>query len=190
MYILVSGLVALNKRMSEAEAAAFVKTQQELKALQEQHQASATRATSSGSVGSRASAASEDMAARVALEANCIEEKEFGKRIGVVNTPWCLFGERQLLFGEPWPVTVRGISSYKVLILPLNAVSQVILQRPEMLEGMGWLLEEETFLKSTNHVDLLLAMGQEVKDEFKFLSRAASPTDDSRDGGGGACQIQ
>jgi hypothetical protein len=47
-----------------------------------------------------------------------------------------------------------------VLVIPLLALSQVILERPDMLRGMDWLLEENTFVASQNHIDLLLVMGQ------------------------------
>ena len=48
----------------------------------------------------------------------------------------------------------------QVLVIPLMALSQVILERPDMLRGMDWLLEENTFVASQNHIDLLLVMGQ------------------------------
>jgi hypothetical protein len=47
-----------------------------------------------------------------------------------------------------------------MLVIPLIVFSQVILERPGILEGMTWLLEAQNFASSQNHVDLLLAMGE------------------------------
>ena len=47
-----------------------------------------------------------------------------------------------------------------MLVIPLTVFSQIILERPAILEGMTWLLEAQTFASSQNHVDLLLAMGE------------------------------
>ena len=49
---------------------------------------------------------------------------------------------------------------FKMLVIPLIVFSQVILERPGILEGMTWLLEAQNFASSQNHVDLLLAMGE------------------------------
>jgi hypothetical protein len=49
---------------------------------------------------------------------------------------------------------------FKMLVIPLTVFSQIILERPAILEGMTWLLEAQTFASSQNHVDLLLAMGE------------------------------
>ena len=70
---------------------------------------SAASTTSSASEGSR-----EAMRARVEAEALRMEEKQFGKHLGRVRAVGSLLGERQLLFGEPWPVTVRGRTPYQV----------------------------------------------------------------------------
>ena len=51
-------------------------------------------------------------------------------------------------------------AQFKVVMIPLSTFSQVILERPEILEGMTWLLEAQSFVSSQNHVDLLLVMGE------------------------------
>ena len=60
---------------------------------------------------SDASNMSDDVASHAVAEANRMEEKQWGKQLAVINKPGSLFGERQLLFGDPWPVTVRGLTS-------------------------------------------------------------------------------
>ena len=75
----------------------------------------ATRTKSASSAASSTSEASrDDVRARARAEALQIEEKQFGKVLGNVSTVGSLLGERQLLFGEPWPVTVRGLVPYQV----------------------------------------------------------------------------
>ncbi len=75
----------------------------------------ATRCNSAASTTSSASEESREvMRARVEAEALRMEEKQFGKHLGRVRVVGSLLGERQLLFGEPWPVTVRGRTPYQV----------------------------------------------------------------------------
>lgn len=68
------------------------------------------RLSSCASVASTSASSTADVQARVIEEANRIEVKQFGRRIGHFSKPGSLFGEKQLLFGEPWPVTLRGIT--------------------------------------------------------------------------------
>ena len=68
------------------------------------------RLSSCASVASTSASSTADVQARVMEEANRIEVKQFGRRIGIFSKPGSLFGEKQLLFGEPWPVTLRGLT--------------------------------------------------------------------------------
>ena len=165
MYILVQGNMIINK------IAASLSTQTARLAFEELPRCAFTAST--------ASYASEDLQSRVAFEANRIEEKEFGVRLGTISTPGSLFGERQLLFGEPWPVTVRSLAPYTMLVIPLPAFSKIVLQRPDMLEGMGWLMEEQSFIASSNHSDMLTVLGSHSNTATEGLqaSRPASPVD-------------
>ena len=95
MYILVQGDLAVSKLAGNVPGS---------------DNGAATRIASSAS---DASSMSDDVVSRAAAEANRMEEKKWGKRLAVVSKPGSLFGERQLLFGDPWPVTVRGMTSVR-----------------------------------------------------------------------------
>ena len=95
MYILVQGDLVVSKLAGNAPGS---------------DHGAATRIDSSAS---DASSMSDDVVSRAAAEANRMEEKKWGKRLAVVSKPGSLFGERQLLFGDPWPVTVRGMTSVR-----------------------------------------------------------------------------
>ena len=95
MYILVQGDLAVSKLAGNVPGS---------------DHGAATRIASSAS---DASSMSEDVASRAAAEANRMEEKTWGKRLAVVSKPGSLFGEKQLLFGDLWPVTVRGLTSVR-----------------------------------------------------------------------------
>jgi hypothetical protein len=92
MYVLVQGDLAVTKMVANAPGSDLI----------------AVRAASGAS---DVSTMSDDVVSRAAAEANRMEEKQWGKQLAVVNKPGSLFGERQLLFGDPWPVTVRGLTS-------------------------------------------------------------------------------
>ena len=158
MYLLVQGELLVNKFAAAVDV-----------------HAPETRATSAASAFSNDSEDTEDMSLQVTNEARRIEENDFGKRLGTVSKLGSLLGERQLLFGEPWPVTLRGRGGYKVLVIPLVAMSQVILQRTEMLEGLHWLADEQKLLTTLNHDELLLAISGPMHERV-MVSHRASPT--------------
>jgi len=115
MYILVSGDLAIYKfehtgthpqvvAQSYGMSSSFASAHEHASAP-----ALGSRSVSCASVASHSSNVSEDVLSIVAPEAHTIETATFGKRIGTVGHAGSLLGERQLLFGEPWPVTVRGL---------------------------------------------------------------------------------
>lgn len=74
-----------------------------------------------------------------------------------------LFGERQLLFADPWPCTLIGMTTCKVAEIPLSALTEVIFARPDILNGLLWRRREEGFMSSHNHSTLLTIMREVEK---------------------------
>ena len=170
MYILMQGNMVINKRFHHDRPQRSSSPHTDISVEKSSSENGAPQAND------------EDVSSRLAFERDRIESKEWGRTLGTISAPGSLFGERQLLFGEPWPVSVRGLSSYKMLVIPLCAFSKIILQRPGILDGMGWLDDESKFMSSTNHVDLLLVMGSGHQQTISSPSpsRPTSPKDSER----------
>jgi len=88
-------------------------------------------------------------------ESEVEDEDEHGKLLGTESRTGAIFGERQMLFGQPWPCSLKGITACKMAEIPLSVISPVILARPEALEGLEWVMLEEGFTATQNHSEML-----------------------------------
>jgi len=85
-------------------------------------------------------------------------EAEQGRLVGTIDKPGSVIGESQMLFGTPWPATVRTSRVSKLAIIPISMVVPLIFDRPELLDNGNWEEKEVEFMCSANHAKVLSIM--------------------------------